>query len=233
MSKTLNPPYFVALDIDNKEQVINLAQTLKDKVGGFKIGPRLLLKHGESLAKELSAIKPLFIDHKFYDIPNTMLSSIQTSFDIGASFVTIHGAAGLEAMKQIKDLEDKLNKIRPFKILVVTVITSFSEETKPTHWQNKKIDELILEICSQVHESGLTGVVCSPFEAALVKKNYPHFYIVTPGIRLAEDSLNDQKRVMTPSEALSVGADSLVIGRTIVHAKEPQKVVDTINAQLA
>jgi len=225
----LKQPYFVALDLDDPNKILDIANNLKSHVGGFKLGPRLLLRYGKEFSLKIAQLAPLFIDHKFYDIPNTMLSSVRAAFDLGASFTTIHAACGPEALTELARLESELNKIRPFKILAVTVLTSFSENNKPVHWQENSIEQIIINLVKQVTDAGITGLVCSPFEAKVIKEKFPQTYIVTPGVRLAGADAGDQKRVMTPDKALAMGASSLVIGRPIVTATNPIEVVKKIN----
>ena len=225
----LKQPYFVALDLDDSDKILDIANRLKDHVGGFKLGPRLLLRYGQEFSLKIAELAPLFIDHKFYDIPNTMLSSVKAAFDLGASFTTVHAASGPEALTELAKLEAELNKTRPFKILAVTVLTSFSESNKPIHWQDNNIESTILDLVKQSTEAGITGLVCSPFEAKVIREKFPDTYIVTPGVRLAGGDAGDQKRVMTPDKALSMGASSLVIGRPIVKVVDPMSVVQEIN----
>ena len=225
----LKQPYFVALDLDDPEKILNIANNLKDHVGGFKLGPRLLLRYGQEFSLKIAGLAPLFIDHKFYDIPNTMLSSVKAAFDLGASFTTVHAACGPEALAELAKLEQELNKIKPFKILAVTVLTSFSENNKPIHWQETSIEQTIINLVQQAVDAGITGLVCSPYEAKILKEKFPETYIVTPGVRLAGGDVGDQKRVMTPDKALSMGASALVIGRPIVKAGDPLAVVQEIN----
>ncbi len=225
----LKQPYFVALDLDDPNKILNIANNLKDHVGGFKLGPRLLLRYGQEFSLKVAELAPLFIDHKFYDIPNTMLSSVKAAFDLGASFTTVHAACGPEALYELAKLETELNKIRPFKILAVTVLTSFSEANKPVHWQENSIEKAIIGLVEQATKCGITGLVCSPFEAKIIREKFPENYIVTPGVRLAGGDAGDQKRVMTPDKAIAMGASSLVIGRPIVNAEDPMSVVQEIN----
>ncbi len=228
----LKKPYFVALDLDNPDKILDIAQQVHKSVGGFKLGPRLLLRYGQDFALKISALAPLFIDHKFYDIPNTMLSSVKASFDLGATFSTVHAAAGKEALSQLSILEKELNKIRPFKLLAVTVLTSFSKANSPSHWQDLATEEIILKLADIAVNSGISGLVCSPYEAQFLRKKYPDLYIVTPGIRLSGGGHQDQKRVMTPDRAISMGASALVIGRPIVQSEDPLVVVQQINSLL-
>lgn len=214
-------PIFLALDVSDVNQALRLAQETVPYVGGFKIGPRLILKGGPPFVSAIAQLAPVFVDQKYFDIPNTMVESVRASFDAGASFVTIHAQAGKEALQKLAQLEGELQKIRPFKLLAVTVLTSFSENTLPVNWQSKPIAEHVLLLAEACHSAGITGIVCSAIEAEMMRKKYPKIFILTPGIRLDSGQSNDQARVLGPKEALNLGASALVVGRPIIESKDP------------
>jgi orotidine-5'-phosphate decarboxylase len=178
------------------------------------------MRFGSDFFKNLTV--PLFYDPKFFDIPATVLSSIKAAFDCGFQYVTIHAANGPECLKLIAELESELNQIRSFKILVVTVLTSFDRDNLPSHWQKKEPNELVALLIKDVYTAGLRNIVCSAHEVKFLKKMYPDLFCVTPGIRFEGRPLSDQKRVMTPKSALEAGADALVIGRPVLLAKNPK-----------
>ena len=131
---SLSNPIFLAVDVDTAEKALELVRETRAFVGGFKIGPRLCLRYGESLLKEISRHGNMFIDNKYFDIPNTMESAVRASFDMGASFCTVHAQAGREALTQLAKLEEEFCQTRPFRILAVTVLTSFKQDGLPlTH----------------------------------------------------------------------------------------------------
>ena len=215
-----NNPIFLALDVDSKEQAEKLIQQTSMWVGGYKIGPRLLFSAGTAWVQSVSKSHRVFLDLKFYDIPNTMVSSVRSAFDLGVEFVTIHSLAGTEALKKIKELEDSLSKNRPFRVLAVTLLTSYSQDTLPVVLKNKDIEKNVISLTKEVFDSGLRGVVCSGHEVLKLKATYPDLYCVTPGVRPAQASSSDQKRVVTPLKALESGSDMLVIGRPIYEAPD-------------
>lgn len=215
-------PIFLALDIDTKEQAEELIQQTSKWVGGYKIGPRLLFSAGTDWVKSVSKKHRVFLDLKFYDIPNTMLSSIRSAFELGVEFVTIHALAGPEALKKIKELEDNLSKKRPFKVLAVTILTSYSQETLPQVLSQDSIGKNVESLTKEVFDSGLRGVVCSGHEVAKLKSAHPDLYCVTPGVRPTSSESSDQKRVVTPLEALASGSDMLVIGRPIYKSRDAE-----------
>lgn len=214
-------PLFVALDIDDKEKALELAKSVASSVGGFKIGPRLVVRFGQGFVSELAELGPVFVDNKYYDIPSTMEHAIRASFEAGASFVTIHATCGLETMMHLRQVEEELNQLRSFKILAVTVLTSYTKETLPTNWISQEVSEHVLSLAQEVMDSGLTGIVCSAHEASLLRERFPKAYLVTPGIRFMNEGKGDQKRTMGPQEAIKSGASALVVGRPICKADDP------------
>ncbi len=221
MSPLLKNPIILALDMNNADAAFKLAQEVGEIVGGIKVGPRLVMREGQSLITKLARLAPVFVDMKHFDIPSTMLSAVQASFDAGATLVTVHALAGKEALEECASLESKLNQQRPFKILAVTILTSWSDQTLPLNFQQKTVSEHVLELAGAAEEAGLTGLVCSGHELDLLA--YKKSYKVVPGIRMDLEEHQDQKRVMNPKEALSKGASALVVGRPILHANSPRE----------
>ena len=220
MKPYLNNPLIVALDVDEEVKARQLASDLTEIAGGFKLGPRLLLKTGSRLVRDLAEKAPVFMDCKFFDIPSTMESAVRSCFDAGATLVTVHTLAGKEALDRLAKLERDLHSIRPFKILCVTVLTSWSEESKPKMFTGRKISEDVRDLSQMVVDSGLSGIVCSPEELDLFPAGNSLFK-VTPGIRFSLQDRADQKRVMGPKEAMEKGATALVVGRPILEAANP------------
>jgi orotidine-5'-phosphate decarboxylase len=220
---TLSNPIFVALDVDNSDQAIELIRQTRAFVGGFKVGPRLALRYGEPFLKEVARHGSMFVDNKYFDIPNTMVSAVRASFEVGASFCTVHAQAGKEALSQLAELEGELCRIRPFRVLAVTVLTSFKQETLPPMLAKTPIADQAVQLAKLVLDSGLTGLVCSPDEVESLRKLFPSAYLVTPGVRLSHEDRGDQKRVSDPTTALRRGASALVVGRPICESLEPAK----------
>lgn len=212
---------FVALDVNSKQEALKLAQSTAPYVGGFKVGPRLLHRFGGELVQELSQWGEVFVDNKYYDIPSTMLSSVQAVFESGATYCTVHAHAGPEALVQLAQLEKELATERPFKILAVTLLTSFQQHTLPVNQASTPIGEQIVVLAQQVIDSGLSGLVCSAHEVETLRQNHSEALLVVPGIRRQEDVSEDQQRVCPPDLALKKGASMLVVGRPIITAKDP------------
>lgn len=226
MALRLKNPLILALDIDSKSEVLHLTKTLGPQVGALKIGPRLVIRYGADLISQLAQSALIFIDLKFLDIPNTMKTSVQSAFDAGASLVTVHGWAGVEALTELAKLEKELNKKRPFLILVVTILTSFRENELPYGLEKKTIKDHVVGLIDEAYKVGLRGFVCSPEEASVIRAKYPDAILVTPGVRLPDEEKGDQKRVMGPKEALDAGSTALVVGRPIVESKNPQQILE-------
>lgn len=220
-SLPMRNPLIAALDVDDLGQALKLADELADVVGGFKVGPRLCLRYGQDLIKEVAARGPVFVDNKHFDIPSTMEAAVHASFEAGASLVTVHALSGHEALSKMAQLEKELNQTRPFRILAVTILTSWDQNSLPGNLKQQPISQHVTDLADLVLSSGLTGLVCSPHELDLLQSK--GLYLVTPGIRFSMDDLGDQKRVMGPYEAVKAGASALVVGRPIIEAKKPRE----------
>lgn len=221
MRAQMSNPIFVALDVDDDKAALALVKECRAFVGGFKVGPRLALRYGETFLKEVARHGNMFIDNKYFDIPNTMEAAVRASFEVGASFCTIHAQAGPEAMTLLAELEESLNRTRPFRILAVTVLTSFKQETLPSVVKHLPIPEQTRALAQLAIDCGISGLVCSPEEVEMLRGLYPNAYLVTPGVRLSHEDRGDQKRVSDPLTALRRGASALVVGRPIYDALDP------------
>lgn len=212
-------PLVVALDVDTREEALSFAKSLSGQVGGFKLGPRLCLRYGQSFVEEIARQGPVFMDNKHFDISSTMEAAVRASFDCGASVVTVHALSGLDALKKMAALELELSRIRPFRILAVTVLTSWDQNSLPPVLRPDGVATHVVALADLVKSAGLTGIVCSPHELESLQGR--GLYLLTPGIRFPDDEKGDQKRVAGPQEALQAGARALVVGRPIVQAKDP------------
>ena len=223
----LKNPLIFALDVDEKEEAFKILNLVGDLVGAVKLGPRLVYRYGSSFITELSKTVPIFVDNKYFDIPSTMISAVQTSFNAGATLVTVHALAGPKALSELYKLESRLNQIRPFKILAVTILTSWDESSIPPNFRSWSIQDHVRSLADQVYESGLRGLVCSGHELEYL--NYPDFFKVVPGIRLSNECENmqieDQKRILMPEHAIKAGASALVIGRPILNSNNPRETI--------
>ncbi|MEK2690133.1 orotidine-5'-phosphate decarboxylase [Bdellovibrio sp. GT3] len=217
-SHPMKNPLILALDVDTRDQALKIADLVGDIVGGIKVGPRLCLRYGLDFVQELAQRAPIFMDNKHFDIPSTMEAAVRASFDAGASLVTVHALSGAEALKRVAAVEAELNKQRPFRVLAVTILTSWDQSSVPEVMRSQPISQHVTELASLVQNSGVNGVVCSPHELDLLQNR--GLYLVTPGIRFSMNDSGDQKRIMGPQEALEKGASALVVGRPILEAKD-------------
>ena len=228
MTQILRRPLFVALDVDAGDLALELARRLSPLGCGFKIGPRLLMRFGSELIQKLATLGPVFVDCKFLDIPSTMDAAIRASFDAGASFASIHAWAGPAALAKMAEVERDLNKSRPFRILAVTILTSFSKEGLPPPANQFGIAQQVQQLAESVAQNGLSGLVASGHEVAVLKARFPHLFYVVPGIRSASDAVDDQRRTMSASQAFEAGASALVVGRPILQAADPVRATESI-----
>jgi orotidine-5'-phosphate decarboxylase len=222
----LKSPLFVALDVDDPSKAMKIVEETHKVVGGFKIGPRLVFRAGTSVISEIAKYAPVFLDFKFYDIPSTMDSAVRAAFEAGVSFATVHTTSGPEALKLLAKTEKELSAKRPFYILAVTILTSFSEENLPVNYKKELIQTQVSSLVEMSADSGIQNFVCSPHELRFLKEKFPQCRYVTPGIRTGTEKFDDQKRTATPQEALKWGASALVIGRPILQAKDPRTFVE-------
>lgn len=230
--KTSKPRVFLALDVHDKVEAFKLAKTWAPHVAGLKVGPRLGFQLSQAEWNELAGLAELFIDYKFFDIPSTVESSVERAFESGASFCTVHAMNGLECLTRLSALEENLNKIRPFKILSVTLLTSFDQKENALPLVQEKDSSLIVKkLTDIVVESGLTGLVCSAQEVEFLKAKNHKAFLVTPGIRFEEDGLDDQKRVVTPLKAWRSGSDYLVMGRSLLRAVDLKSTAEKLRDQ--
>ena len=169
MNISLRNPIILALDVDDQKTAFDHLQKLGHLVGAVKLGPRLVYRYGSEFVSQCAKICPVFVDNKYFDIPSTMVAAVQASFDAGATLVTVHALSGIEALKQLSDLEKKLNQIRPFKILAVTVLTSWDEKSFPPSFKTQSVQDQVVGLANLVIESGLNGIVCSGHELNLLK----------------------------------------------------------------
>ena len=206
---------FIACDTSNIQKVKKIIQYSQIKISGYRIGYKFGLeffysKNGRKFIEKLK-VKNLWLDLKIFDIPNTSSAAIKSLRDLkNISYVTVHMSGGYEMLKAIKK---KLNK--KFKILGVTVLTSFSNSSIKKVGHTKSIKNLVRKQALLARDAKIDGIVCSAHEIKFIKKICKKMEIVAPGIRLKGDKLNDQKRVMSPKAAFKQGSDWLVIGRDL------------------
>lgn len=228
----MKSPIFFALDVNDFEQGLSLVKTLSPLLGGVKVGPRLMVQKGHEIVQRLSEFVPVFVDNKYLDIPSTMEAAVRATFDAGASYTTVHALAGPIALSRMAGLQAELSRKRPFQILVVTVLTSFDQDSLPGPLKHASIANHVTELARESFRAGCDGIVCSPFEVGALKEMKKDGFFVTPGVRLEAVAGEDQARVMTPAQAIAAGASALVIGRPLIQAKDPKGLLETIFSEL-
>jgi orotidine-5'-phosphate decarboxylase len=232
----------VALDVDSADAARALVADLSDVVGTFKIGLQLFSAAGGSFVRELvESGSRVFLDLKFHDIPNTVSRAGIEAARLGVWMFNVHASGGSEMMKRtVGDVGDfcLMSNLAMPRIIGVTVLTSSNLDTLREIGVEGTVDEQVVRLATLTAESGLHGVVASPKEVEVIRKvvSDPKFLIVTPGIRPLSATNDDQRRVMTPGEAISQGATYLVIGRPIVAAPDPRgeamRIIEEITSVL-
>jgi orotidine-5'-phosphate decarboxylase len=224
----------VALDVETAREALNLFTVLKDVAGMFKIGSQLFTSAGPDVVREIvRAGASIFLDLKFHDIPNTVAAAGIEAARLGVSIFNIHACGGSEMMRRTADAvtETALREgiTRPH-VIGVTVLTSSDRSTLAEAGFSSSTEEQVRRLARLASESGLDGVVVSPHEVKLVRETVGErdFVIVTPGVRPSGVAHNDQRRVMTPAEAVRAGADYLVVGRAILKAADPSRAAHEI-----
>lgn len=225
-------PVFCAIDTTDIEKAKRTIGAVAPYVGGIKLGLEFFTHHGaEGVKRVMPEGTPLFLDLKFHDIPNTVAGAVRALKGLNIFMFTLHAGGGSNMMKAAKEAAIEL-PTKP-KVLGVTVLTSFEEKDMETLGVQLSIGQQVEKLATLAKSSGLDGAVCSPHEIqALRTKLGKDFLLVVPGIRPAGSAAGDQKRIMTPKEAVDLGASYLVIGRPITDAENPTKAAADIFASL-
>ncbi|HYE51786.1 MAG TPA: orotidine-5'-phosphate decarboxylase [Azospirillaceae bacterium] len=232
-------PVFVALDTPDAAEARALAERLRGRVGGVKLGLEFFNASGpDGIRRVADGLGlPLFLDLKLHDIPNTVAGGVRSVVPLAPRFLTLHTSGGGAMMRAAAEAAAeeaaRLGVERPH-LLGVTVLTSLSAEDLEAVGQAVPVADQVRRLAELARRSGLDGVVCSPNECAMLRAALgPDFTLMVPGIRPAWAAANDQKRVMTPREAIAAGATHLVVGRPITHAADPAEAAGRIQEELA
>jgi orotidine-5'-phosphate decarboxylase len=231
-------PIIAALDVPTAEQALKLAEQIAPAVGAFKIGKELFVAAGPDIVRRVRATgASVFLDLKFHDIPNTVAKAVASAVRLDVQMLTIHTSGGGEMMraaeKSVQDTAKMLGLTAPL-VLGVTVLTSSNHETLAEIGCEADTEKQVSRLALLAVKSGLRGLVCSPREIAALRKILPaHIQLVTPGIRTGAEKADDQKRTLTPREAMQAGASWLVVGRPIYAAEDPraaaEKILESLN----
>jgi len=215
-----------AIDSADPFAAANLVAMVRNHVGAIKLGLEFFTANGPKGLREIAKYDlPIFLDLKFHDIPNTVAAAVSGAVKLGIFMLTVHCSGGAEmlraAAKAAAETAEATGRTRPL-IMGVTVLTSMNDADLKGAGYKWRLKKQVLNLANLAEESGLDGVICSPHEIREIKKHCgPDFKLAVPGIRPIFAENNDQKRVMTPLEAIQLGADYLVIGRPITKAPDP------------
>ena len=220
-----------ALDVDKLSEIDRWAELLAGKVGMFKVGKELFTTAGPAAVE---AVKrrggEVFLDLKYHDIPNTVAQAMLAAGRLGVKLANLHALGGPEMMeKAASEVRKQFTDAERPRLLAVTILTSSTQDTLKAVGIEQPVEQMVVRLAKLAKESGMDGVVASPLEIRAIRAACgPDFLIVTPGVRPTFAAVDDQKRVMTPAEAVKAGADYLVIGRPIAKAADPVQAADLI-----
>ncbi len=221
-------PVFVALDTTDLDKAMDIAARVRGHVGGIKLGLEFFCANGPDGVRTMAgAGLPVFLDLKLHDIPNTVAKAVQVLRPLEPAILTVHAAGGRSMMENAKAAAPEGTKV-----IGVTVMTSLDDRDLAATGVAGDSHAQVERLTALVREAGLDGVVCSGHEVAAAKRLWPDGFFVVPGVRPPDAGVGDQKRVMTPRQALDNGASILVIGRPITQASDPDAAARAIAATL-
>jgi orotidine-5'-phosphate decarboxylase len=225
-------PVIVALDFDNQRAALDLAEQLDPTQCRLKVGKELFTAAGPTLVKALVERNfDVFLDLKFHDIPNTAAKAVSAAADLGVWMANVHASGGSRMMSAAREALEQQGS--PMLLIGVTVLTSMDESDLLEIGIQRSPSEQVLHLAQLTQNCGLHGVVCSAQEASSLKSDLgAEFQLVTPGIRLADSAVDDQRRIVTPQKAMELGSDYLVIGRPITQSANPLQTLIEINNSL-
>ena len=228
-----DPKVIVALDYDDKEQALNFVKQVDPTVCRLKVGKEMFTLFGPEFVKTLVDKQfDVFLDLKFHDIPNTVAKACKAAAELGVWMVNVHASGGKPMMLAAREAIDKSSHPQT-KLIAVTVLTSMDQAQLDDVIGHTTTDEQVKKLGLLAQAAGLDGVVCSAHEASMLRScTSDHFLLVTPGIRPEGSNTGDQKRIMTPTQAMSSGVSYLVMGRPITQAAQPSAALARINQSL-
>ena len=222
----MNHPVIIALDFASKDEVTHFLQRFPNDKLFVKVGMELYYQEGPSIIHEIKEMgHHIFLDLKLHDIPNTVKSAMKGLAKLGCDLVNVHAAGGREMMEAALeglDAGTAMGVKRPLCIAVTQLTSTSEEQMKTEQLISVSLQESVLHYATLTKKSGLDGVVCSSHEAAMIRESLgAEFLTVTPGIRLLDDAVGDQKRVATPDFARKAGVSYMVVGRSITRSTDP------------
>lgn len=230
-------PIICAIDTIEVDEADILVSQIKDHIGAIKLGLEFFTANGSAGVRNLAHHRiPVFLDLKFHDIPNTVARAIKATAGIDTFMMTVHTSGGRSMLKAAIDASMEVailtGKARP-QVIGVTVLTSLDQADINMIGVNDSLNDQVARLADLAQSCGLDGVVCSPYEISVLRKQCGNdFTLVVPGIRPEGSKQDDQKRTLTPSEALAKGATHLVIGRPITQAEHPGEMAKAILSRL-
>lgn len=226
-------PIVVALDFPSEVQALELASHLNPQQCRVKVGKELFTRSGPKVVEGLHALGfEVFLDLKFHDIPNTTAMAVKAAAEMGVWMVNVHCSGGLKMMQACREVLELHQGNKPL-LIGVTVLTSMEQSDLAGIGLDIAPAEQVARLARLAEQAGLDGLVCSAQEASLLKQQWPAGRLVTPGIRPAGSAKDDQKRILTPAQAMQAGSDYLVIGRPITQAADPAQALSDILVSLA
>lgn len=224
----------VALDFEQQQAALNLVSQLDPALCRLKVGKEMFTHFGPGFVTQLHKRGfDVFLDLKFHDIPNTVAKAVKAAADLGVWMVNVHASGGTRMMSAAREILQPYGDTKPL-LIAVTVLTSMEQSDLTELGIQLTPEQQVLKLAGLAQKAGLDGVVCSAQEAVLLKQQFGQdFCLVTPGIRPASASQDDQKRVMTPAQAIAAGVDYMVIGRPITKAADPLQALQAIYQELA
>jgi orotidine-5'-phosphate decarboxylase len=220
-------PLILAVDTTDIDRVNILVEETQESIGIYKFGLEFYLQHGIERLREIKSAHSIeiFLDLKLHDIPNTVGKAALSIASLDPKFLTVHGAGGSEMIKAA------VTALPQVSIAAVTILTSLDQPMLASMGIGEDVSSLVQKIATLSVNSGAKALVASPLEVSLLRRNFPDCILITPGIRL-EEGKDDQRRTMSPAEAITAGSDYLVIGRPITEADSPGETAKRILTSL-
>ena len=229
---TCQTPIIVALDFSSRDAALALASWLDPAQCRVKVGKELFTRCGPAVVEKLQRQGfEVFLDLKFHDIPNTTAMAVKAAAELGVWMVNVHCSGGLRMMSACREELAKINGPHPL-LTGVTVLTRMEQADLAGIGLSVPPEQQVMRLATLAEQAGLDGLVCSAQEASALKTAHPGLRLVTPGIRPAGSAADDQRRILTPRQALAAGSDYLVIGRPISQALDPAAALAAIVADL-
>lgn len=224
----------LALDVDSDKEALGIVAELKDDLGMFKVGHQLFTAYGPDIVRKITGRGGrVFLDLKYHDIPNTVAKASAEAVKLGVSIFNVHALGGLDMMKataeSARETAEQHNLPVPI-VLAVTILTSMDEKSLRRELKiTRSLQREVCHLARLAQRAGMHGVVASPQEVKMLRRTVRgNFVILTPGVRPAWAGKDDQKRIMTPAEAVAAGADYLVVGRPVLRAEDRKAAVKKI-----